>query len=258
MAAAYCSTFGGTGTLVGTGTNLTFKGIYESTFPAAEGVNFTQWMVANIPQMVINSFLTWLYLRIAFTGFLRPRSKDAQLATIGEEGEAITNRVMKSFTIYLCALVACIYSCTLSLFSYALQVIQARYKDLGGITFHETGVAILFGACILLWIFRKPGFIRGWSEAITDMLNTFLYHCYIIRQNVGPALTFSYFSYFSFCLYLGISTISFLLYLSYTLGLSNLQPKTVAHAAQRKISLHTLTLRLKDLLTHLRRITFHV
>nr|XP_031830192.1 protein I'm not dead yet-like [Nomia melanderi] len=140
MAAAYCSTFGGTGTLVGTGTNLTFKGIYESTFPAAEGVNFTQWMIANIPQMVINSFLTWLYLRIAFTGFLRPRSRDAQLATIGEEGEAITNRV-----------------------------IQARYKDLGGITFHETGVAVLFGTCILLWIFRKPGFIRGWSEAITDI-----------------------------------------------------------------------------------------
>ncbi|XP_078043495.1 protein I'm not dead yet [Augochlora pura] len=140
MAAAYCSTFGGTGTLVGTGTNLTFKGIFENTFPDAEGINFTQWMIANIPQMVINSLLTWLYLRIAFMGYLRPKSNDAQMATIGEEGEAVTNRVM-----------------------------QARYKELGGLTFHETGVAVLFGFCIILWLLRKPGFITGWSEAITTI-----------------------------------------------------------------------------------------
>ncbi|XP_076634543.1 protein I'm not dead yet [Colletes latitarsis] len=140
MAAAYCSTFGGTGTIVGTGTNLTFKGIYESTFPTAEGINFTQWMAANIPQMVINSFITWLYLRITFMGYLRPQSKDAKEATIGEEGEAITNRV-----------------------------IQERYKELGIISFHEAAVAILFVICIFLWIFRKPGFVRGWSEAITDI-----------------------------------------------------------------------------------------
>lgn len=93
LAAAYCSTFGGTGTLVGTGTNLTFKGIYESTFPEAEGITFTDWMIASIPQMVVNSFLTWVYLRIAYMGYLRPRSKDAQRATIGREGVMITNQV---------------------------------------------------------------------------------------------------------------------------------------------------------------------
>lgn len=93
LGAAYCATFGGTGTLVGTGTNLTFKGIYESMFPASEGINFTSWMIASFPQMVINSFLTWLYVRIAYLGYLRPKSKDAQSATIGVEGEAITNQV---------------------------------------------------------------------------------------------------------------------------------------------------------------------
>ncbi|XP_018337681.1 PREDICTED: protein I'm not dead yet-like isoform X2 [Trachymyrmex septentrionalis] len=140
LAAAYCATFGGTGTLVGTGTNLTFKGIYESTFPDAEGISFTDWMIASFPQMVVNSFLTWLYLRIAYMGYLRPRSKDAQLATIGREGEAITN-----------------------------QVIQERYKNLGPTTFHEYGVGTLFITCVFLWVFRKPGFVRGWSEVITDV-----------------------------------------------------------------------------------------
>lgn len=93
LAAAYCSTFGGTGTLVGTGTNLTFKGIYESMFPEAEGISFTDWMVASFPQMVVNSFLTWIYVRIAFLGYLRPHSKDAEMATIGHEGEIVTNQV---------------------------------------------------------------------------------------------------------------------------------------------------------------------
>lgn len=93
LGAAYCSTFGGTGTLVGTGTNLTFKGIYESTFPDSGGVNFTQWMVALFPQVVVNSVITWLYLRIMYMGYLRPGSKDAEMANIGTEGEAVTNRV---------------------------------------------------------------------------------------------------------------------------------------------------------------------
>ncbi|XP_011633718.1 protein I'm not dead yet-like, partial [Pogonomyrmex barbatus] len=140
LVAAYCSSIGGTGTLVGTGTNLTFKGIYESIFPDAEPIIFTDWMVASLPQMIVNSFLTWLYVRIAFLGFLRPRSKDAQVARIGREGEAV-----------------------------AMEVIQQRYKNLGPISCHETGVATLFILCVFLWLFRKPGFIRGWSELLTDV-----------------------------------------------------------------------------------------
>ncbi|XP_043515369.1 protein I'm not dead yet-like isoform X3 [Frieseomelitta varia] len=140
LAAAYCSTFGGTGTLVGTGTNLTFKGIFESIFPHSEGINFTQWMIASLPQMIVNTFLTWFYLRVAYMGYLRPRSKDAEVAEIGVEGEMVTN-----------------------------QVIEQRYKELGGIKFHEAAVAGLFLFCIFLWLFRKPGFVTGWAEVITDI-----------------------------------------------------------------------------------------
>jgi len=98
LAAAYCSTLGGTGTLVGTGTNLTFKGIYETTFPEAEGITFTAWLFMSFPQMVFNAILTWFYLLVAFMGFLRPKSKDAQLARIGPEGVAMTNQVKRPKT----------------------------------------------------------------------------------------------------------------------------------------------------------------
>ncbi|KAG5317927.1 INDY1 protein, partial [Acromyrmex heyeri] len=141
FAAAYASSFGGTGAIIGTPTNLAFKGIYEYNFPAADPITFGNWMVASIPQMATNSFILWLYLRITFLGYLRPHSKDAEMARIGIEGETVAN-----------------------------QVISQNLKNLGPMTFHEISIALLFMGCIFLWIFRAPGFVRGWSEILTDVI----------------------------------------------------------------------------------------
>ncbi|XP_012251937.2 protein I'm not dead yet [Athalia rosae] len=140
LIASYASSIGGTGTMVGSGTNLTFKGIFETRFPGSGGLNFSDWMYYAIPQMLVCAVLTWLWLQIMYMGLFRPNSKDAQAINIGKEGEKI-----------------------------AENVINQKYKELGPITWHESAVAGLFGIVILMWFFRKPGFMTGWPQLITDL-----------------------------------------------------------------------------------------
>ena len=93
MATAYCATFGGTGTLVGSGTNLTFKGIYETAFPDAPEINFTNWITWAFLPMAVNSFITWIYVQLFYLGALRPNSQAARSASIGIHGEDVANQV---------------------------------------------------------------------------------------------------------------------------------------------------------------------
>ncbi|XP_014218929.1 protein I'm not dead yet-like [Copidosoma floridanum] len=138
LAIAYASSIGGIGTLVGTGTNLTLKGIYESTFPKSPGINFAAWMVYAVPVMIIMGLLTWLWLQVMYMGLFRPSSREAKAIDIGDEGEKI-----------------------------AASVIEAKHKELGPVTWHESCIGILFVTILMLWFFRKPDFINGWPKFIT-------------------------------------------------------------------------------------------
>ena len=46
----------------------------------------------------------------------------------------------------------------------AMRAINKKYEELGKMTVHEIQVAILFIILILLWFFKTPIFIPGWSD----------------------------------------------------------------------------------------------
>ncbi|XP_014235594.1 protein I'm not dead yet-like [Trichogramma pretiosum] len=137
LGTAYASTFGGTATIIGTGANLAFKGIFEDSFPDSPGIDFGQWMIWALPQTVINVALTWFYMLFFYMGWLRPNSVDARNAEIGPEGMRVAKRI-----------------------------IREKYSSLGKMNFHQIAVGILFLLCIFLMFFRSPGFISGWADRL--------------------------------------------------------------------------------------------
>lgn len=127
MGAAYVTSIGGSGSLLGNDTNLAFKYIYESKFGNLN-INFLDWMYFNIPLMLINTLATWMWLQWYFMGMFRKNSDETKLYKLDKDAEKVVQ-----------------------------QVIINRYKELGPISSQEIQVAILFIVSILLYFLRDPG-----------------------------------------------------------------------------------------------------
>lgn len=128
MSIAYSSNIGGTGSLIGSSPQLALKGILDELYGSAPGLNFASWMAFNVPGMLINTFLAWIWLQCLFLGFKRTTADDNTQAAVIK------------------------------------KLIRRKYEELGPMTFHELATLILFILCVALWFFRDPQFITGWAE----------------------------------------------------------------------------------------------
>lgn len=89
--------------------------------------------------MLITMFLTWVWLQVLFMGLFRPNSEDANNIKTGKQGEMV-----------------------------ATKLIKQKLEEMGTMSFHEIMVGLMFVLSVLLWFFRKPQFIPGWAELITQ------------------------------------------------------------------------------------------
>lgn len=62
MGAAYVTSIGSCGSILGSGINFALKYFYEKRFKGQK-IDFFQWMYFNIPLMIINTLATWAYLQ---------------------------------------------------------------------------------------------------------------------------------------------------------------------------------------------------
>ncbi|XP_026725059.1 protein I'm not dead yet-like [Trichoplusia ni] len=139
-AVSFSATIGGIGTLVGTATNLVFKGLFQKAFPAApEYLSFPKLSAFSIPYMFAMEICLYLALVIGYLGFLRPKSKDAILANISESGKLA-----------------------------AKNAVHENWRNLGRITFWEIMVVILFGGAMVMFFCRSPQIFVGWGDIISD------------------------------------------------------------------------------------------
>lgn len=136
---AYGATIGGVGTLIGTGTNLVYKGIFEGRFPDAPQVDFLKWMLFSVPLMLLMNYLTYLSLQVLYLGYLRPKSEASKKYTLPKESQQIVQRV-----------------------------VGQKLKELGPLTSHEISIFVFFIAAIALFCTRSPGIFVGWADLMPE------------------------------------------------------------------------------------------
>jgi len=152
LGTAFASNIGGTGVITGSGTNIIALGIIRQdadeplTPPGCKkflSISFLDWMLFNIPPMMISTIFLWVYMQIHFRGipkgwrfwrkgFLEAARKEAAIAKSVETSIRTT--------------------------------MERKYEELGRMNFHESGVLYLFLTVVVLWIFKDPQIIPGWDN----------------------------------------------------------------------------------------------
>ncbi|CAG0918015.1 unnamed protein product [Notodromas monacha] len=147
IAVCFAANLGGTGVVTGCAPNLILLGILDTLYESTQ-LNFATWMLFNIPGMLINVFLGWLWLQASFFNL---RVEDVVRLFKKQQRETVSEDVRKRWDDEKASQ------------SRARDVIQRRHEALGPIRFEEAITLFLFVVLVASWIFRAPRFVTGWS-----------------------------------------------------------------------------------------------
>ncbi|XP_075973427.1 protein I'm not dead yet-like [Anticarsia gemmatalis] len=137
---SFSATIGGIGTLVGTATNLVFKGLFQKAYPdAPELLSFPKFSAFSVPYMLLMEIGMYFSMLVVYFGFLRPKSKAAQNSKLSEEG-----------------------------LRAAKITVEEDFKKFGRITYWEIMVIILFTGAMVMFFCRSPQIFYGWGDMIAD------------------------------------------------------------------------------------------
>lgn len=129
LSIAYSSNIGGTGSIIGSSTNILFKGIIDELFPHSTELTSATWMLYNVPPMIVCTAIGWIYLWLV----IRISRRKAHCLEAKND---------------------------------IRREIQQQYKRLGSVSFAEYTVLIILAAVILVLFFYKPHFMTGWGDLI--------------------------------------------------------------------------------------------
>uniref|UniRef100_A0AC34RIF3 Solute carrier family 13 member 5 n=1 Tax=Panagrolaimus sp. JU765 TaxID=591449 RepID=A0AC34RIF3_9BILA len=125
LAIAFSASIGGTGTLIGTGSNVVLSEFLETQYDDKTPVTFATWILFTVPQCLLLSFSCWIWLQILFVGFRKyDNGKDNSVKAL----------------------------------------LSKKYKMLGPLRYEEKSIILIFFVLILLWLFRSPKFMSGWEK----------------------------------------------------------------------------------------------
>ncbi|TMS37742.1 hypothetical protein L596_004614 [Steinernema carpocapsae] len=126
LSICYAASIGGTGTLIGTGPNIVLSADLDRLYGGLTPISFISWIWFAVPQLIVSVIFCWFWLQLLFIGFRRSLKSDKE--------------------------------------EVVHDMLRAKYDRLGRMKFKEILVASVFFILVLLWFFRQPKVIPGWSE----------------------------------------------------------------------------------------------
>uniref|UniRef100_A0A183BQ96 CitMHS domain-containing protein n=1 Tax=Globodera pallida TaxID=36090 RepID=A0A183BQ96_GLOPA len=133
LSICFAASIGGTGTLIGTGSNIVLNAYLQKAYSGQSPVSFASFMFYAIPQALLLLLICWLWLQLLFV-----RARPSSHRSNSSNSRAETNGIG--------------------------QMLAKKHEALGPLRYEEKTILATFGVLIFLWLTRQPMVVPGWGN----------------------------------------------------------------------------------------------